>query len=285
MAGNYPDVLSWRMAYDLDGTQVYSILTSLSSVVQLSGSYVTSLNAENAAPIGHPENPQGAYYITFIFPELRDIDGWYIGQTNHAIVGGVSVSSDTTNGADGTWVSLGNTLETFSGKPSFREDISYSTALGVKGVRVRYDHFGGASVNTLFGVHLYGEPSTGENLQRLEIWHPTLDQRLGPADLDWGDVPRNTTETRQFRIKNMDPALTANNVRAAMSIITDTSPSVVGQMAISKDGSTWGAQQTLSSPLGPGDISPILYHRRTTPSNATLSLWWYRLFADCSSWT
>jgi hypothetical protein len=167
-----------------------------------------------------------------------------------------------------------------------RTEIQAYTALGIKAIRYtqRFGGSSGASGRTKI-VHLYGELAPGVTLQRLEIWHPTLDQRLGRADFDWGDVPRNSTATRQFRIKNMHGSLTANSVRAAMSIATDTTPSVVGQMAISKDGTTWGAQQTLSSPLGPGAISPILYHRRTTPSNAILSLWDYRVFADCSSWT
>lgn len=283
MAGNYPDVPSWRMAYDVDGTQGFVIARNFSSVSQISSGDMTALNREEVT-----SDPRYSFeYVAFIFPELRDLDG--VQRSMYSSTGTrtwtVQVSTDTTNGVDGTWTTLftwsTNRMNSGPTKPEQREDIFSGTALGVKAVRFSMPEFG-----HLTRVYLYGEPSPDENPQRLEIWHPTLDQRLGPADLDWGDVPRNSSEIREFRIKNIHPTLTANNVRAAMSILTDTSPSVVGQQAISKDGgATWGAQQTLTSPLGPEVISPVLQIRRQTPANATLSLWWYRLFADCSSWT
>jgi hypothetical protein len=282
---NYPEVTSWRMAYDVDGTQVFDADQNPPQIpYDLTASEVAAMNREDPSlQTGEPVTTENTWRM-IIFPELRDLDG--IGSSSGPGPGAewdfCQVSGDTTNGIDGTWVSY-PFVQTFS-KTGFRTDISWNTVLNVKAVRLGIG--GNNEAGSRYPItHLYGEPSPGENLQRLEIWHPTLDQRLGPADLDWGDIPRNTTETREFRVKNMDPVLTANSVRAAMSIITDTTPSVVGQQAISKDGSTWASQQTLASPLGPEDISPIMYIRRTTPSNATLSLWWYRLFADCTSWT
>lgn len=287
MAGNYPDAPSWRMAYDVDGTQCFHWIDGASSLTQLSPAQIVELNDESWTT-GF-SGPDGAWNNwLFIFPELRDFDARYIATraTNVWEVHEVLVSTDTTNGVDGTWTSMGTSTKDGTLPPVYRTDFVAATALGIKAVKVRAN-YGGAQLSTNIQVaHLFGEPAPGENLQRLEIWHPTLDQRLGPADLDWGDVPRNSSEIRSFRIKNMHPTLTANSVRAAMSILTDTTPSVVGQMSISKDGgSTWGAQQTLTSPLGPEAISPVLQIRRQTPANATLSLWWYRVFANCSSWT
>lgn len=294
MAGNYPDVVSWRMAYDVDGTQVFRYVPANQSnynviQAQLTPGQIVNMNDENPTTSDPNSGAFTSKALVFIFPELRDLDGTYIAcLTGSGTIASVQVSEDTTNGVDGTWTTVSGYAGGFGASgtvPSLRTEIIWATYLNVKAVRMgRGSSGGGVSVN-FEHVHFYGEPSPGENLQRLEIWHPTLDQRIGPADLDWGDVPRNSTEIREFRVKNMDPVLTANSVRAAMSILTDTTPSVVGQMAISKDGTTWGSQQTLASPLGPEDISPIMYIRRTTPSNATLSLWWYRLFADCTSWT
>lgn len=287
MAGNYPDVPSWRMAWDVDGTQLFTVLDG-SPPVQRSGAEAVALNNEGV-DFSLIFSTGDTGYIILIFPELRDLDGfWYSSDANetNTLMTLAEVSTNTTNGLDGTWTTyLSGSLTDYGfTAPKARNNIRAGTALGVKGIRFRRTQ-GNQIAGHTSSIHLYGEPAPGENLQRLEIWHPTLDQRIGPADLDWGDVPRNSSAIRSFRIKNMHPTLTANNVRAAMSILTDTSPSVVGQQSISKDGVTWAAQQTLTNPLGPGAISPILQIRRQTPSNASLSLWWYRLFSDASSWT
>lgn len=288
MAGNYPDVPSWRMAYDVDGSQMYSWLDS-GVITQRSPAEMVTLNNEtNDSAISFGTSTAG--YIGIIFPELRDLDGFFFSTDSHVgntFMSLVEVSDDTTNGIDGTWSTyMSGDLTDYGFTPSkARNNIRSATALGIKAVRFRRTQ-GSQIGGSTSSIHLYGEPSPGENPQRLEIWHPTEDRRLGAADLDWGDVPRNSSEIREFRVKNMHPTLTANSVRVAMSILTDTTPSVVGQQSISKDGgSTWGAQQTLTNPLGPEEISPVLHIRRQTPANAALSLWWYRVFADCSSWT
>lgn len=293
MAGNYPDAPSWRMAWDVDGTQVYRI-DEAGNALQLTGADLSNLNDENPSTQWTGEGFI-VYWIAVIFPELRDVDAylWQGAMTGAggAFSGPLQVSSDTTNCIDGTWVTI-KSQEWTSGafstssteKDPLRTAIESNTQLGIKAMR--FQTKSGNGQRYIGAIHLFGEPAPGENLQRLEIWHPTLDQRLGPADLDWGDVPRNSSEIREFRVKNMHPTLTANSVRAAMSILTDTTPSVAGQQSISKDGgATWAAHQTLTSPLGPEAISPVLQIRRQTPANATLSLWWYRLFANCSSWT
>lgn len=294
MAGNYPDVTSWRMAWDVDGTQFGRHgRRQQGTPVQGEGGYVEASstiraqqNSEETLSGGLTSGSQAGYAYYWIFPELRDLDGYYLFVGGTGNVNRILVSEDTTNGVDGTWTQIQGSYTTpsMANKEALRNSIIYNTVLGIKGIVV-ITTGNIASHIPVQNAHWYGEPSPGENLQRLEIWHPTLDQRIGPADLDWGDVPRNSSEIREFRVKNMHETLTAEDVRVAMSILTDTSPSVVGQMAISEDGSNWGAQQTLDTDLGPEEISPILYIRRTTPSNATLSLWWYRLFADCVSWS
>lgn len=288
MAGNYPDVPSWRMAYDRDGTQGYLVSGSAGGGVSSVGSQLDSatmrlLNDETTTrAISADGNGTG---LLLIFPELRDLDGYFLGGGSGGSLSGLQVSSDTTNGADGAWTGISASVNLNFSVPQMRTNIIANTVLGIKAIRW-WSSFGGANYGALGKLHLYGEPIPGANPKRLEIWHPTLDQRLGAADLDWGNVPRNSTETRQFRVKNMHPTLTANSVRVAQEILTDTSPSVVGQHAISKDGGvSWGAQQTIGN-LAPGAISTtILQFRRTTPSNAIMSLWWERVFADCSSWS
>lgn len=302
MAGNYPNVPSWRMAWDTDGTQFFYTIDAGAPVESPSGAVV--LNNEDVGEhlrvnpgfygqsYGHGSTTQ----FLWIFPELRDIHAMVFGEMagsfsappSYATTFRIDVSSNTTNGLDGTWVNYipnGSAWSRFADKSYLRTELVNTSALGVKAIRLEA-YAPSNALHYLVGAHFYGDRVSGETPQRLEIWHPTLDQKLGASALDWGNVPRNTVETRSFRIKNMHSTLNANSVRAAMSILTDTSPSVVGQLSISQDGgSTWAAQQTLSDPLAPGAISPVLQIRRNTASNATLSLWWSRVFADAASWS
>jgi hypothetical protein len=135
---------------------------------------------------------------------------------------------------------------------------------------------------TFRNVHLYGEPAPGENPNRLALWHPTLDQRVTPAYFDWGNVPRSSSADRLFRVKNVSSTLTASSVRVAMEALTDTTPSVPGQHSISSDGTTFLAQVNIGS-LSPGAISGPLTLRRVIPSNAVLSLWSFRVFAESTT--
>ena len=278
MAGNYPDVPSWRMAYDRDGTQVFDLLGG--SLIQLSSTQIAALDNETLTSAYHwPGNSQNATRtLVFIFPEKRDLDGFYASLGSSTGGSGTivaEVSTDTTNGLDGTWTSIGS-VPNRSTVVQMRSGITANTSLGIIAVRfkVSFDSF---TVDAYaFVVHLYGEPSPGENLQRLELWHPTLDERVPAAYFDWGDVPRSSTADKQFRVKNMHGSLTAHSIRVAQEALTDTTPSVPGQFTISQGGS-FAAQQNIGD-LAPGAISGLLTLRRITPSNAVVALWWHRLF-------
>lgn len=285
MAGNYPNSPSWRMALDKDGTQGYKIGNGI--ITQMTNSELVALNDESVTSgvvltINDPNR------IAFLFPERRDIDGFFVannaGGTNAPLV--PQVSTDTTNGLDGTWTNLGDTIiPPHSAIPEYRTGIHSRTALGVIGIRFGWS-VNGQSSNQFQPcvVHLYGEITAGQSLDRLLLWHPTLDERVSPAYFDWGDVPRNTTATRDFRVKNVSGAKTANTVRVAMEALSDSAPSAPGQHALSLSGGTYLAQQTIST-LAPGEISPVLTLRRITPANAQLSLTAFRVFSEAASWT
>jgi hypothetical protein len=65
--------------------------------------------------------------------------------------------------------------------------------------------------------------------------------------------------------------------------MTDTTPTVVGQHMLSTDGTTFTSTITIPD-LAPGAISGVLTLRRTTPSDAVLSVWDLRLSAVAASW-
>lgn len=275
MAGNYPDVPSWRMAYDRDGTQMFSQNGAI--VTQRTSAEMVILNTDNAFQSGvsgpaswWPDN------TVFIFPELRDVDAAYVYTAWTSSAMQMWTSVDTTNGVDGTWVSQGTIANGRDNPVAHRTAITSKTILAVRAVKIQ-------GQNWYHRMHLYGEPAPGENPDRLELWHPTLNQRVGPAYFDWGDVPRGSTADRTFRVKNLSSTLTASSIRVAMESNADTTPSVPGQHTLSADGTTFLAQVNIGN-LAAGAISSTITLRRVTPTNAVLSLWQFRLFAEANSW-
>jgi hypothetical protein len=288
MAGNYPDAPSWRMAIDRDGTQIAYVAEN-NTITTGTTAELRLLNDETDGGINSTYNG----YTVIIFPELRDIDGLFIHWTTGQFgptTAGVSVSVDTTNGFDGIWTSIGSpgVVNGASNptKPAYRTQVASTTVLAVRAIRLKWTtSFGGLGYPSyLNSFHIYGEPAPGQNPNRLELWHPTLDEKLPPAYLDWGDVPRSSSADKQFRVKNLSGVQSANSVRVAMEILTDSAaPSVVAQHTLSYAGGAFLPQVNIGA-LGPGALSGILTLRRITPSNAVLSLWSFRTFAESTDW-
>jgi hypothetical protein len=282
MAGFYADVPGHRLALDKDGTQWFRY-TAAGVGTPLTSGEITTVNDWTA---GGPDPGQGGW-VAAVFPDKRDIAGVLANTSRSGALSGtatVETSLNTTNGLDGAWVSLTTFTEGEFETPigmSARTGIKSAAALGVKGIRLKHVGDNGGGQMTF---NVYGSVTAGQPVDRLAFWHPTLDQELTPAYLDWGDVPRNTNETRQLRVKNLSAAKTANTPRVALDALTDGSPSVVGQHAVSTDNATWLSQVNLSS-LAPGAISPVVYVKRTTPLTAQPSIWSIRVFAEATTWS
>lgn len=285
MAGNYPDVPSWRMAYDKDGTQVLAI--SMANVVtSLTSTQMRYINDESALSIYDQGTYNDGEELVFMFPELRDFDGIFMAVTqlfDRDIQRRVLVSPNSTNGVDGDWEEIiSGAVANKDTIPDYRNEIISATALGIKAVKIDFAPLTWwPNVKT---VHLYGEIAPGQNPNRLALWHPSLNQRVGQAYFDWGNTARSSSADRQFRVKNLSSTLTAVAPRVAMDALTDTTPSVPGQHSLSQDAVTFGSQQTIPD-LAPGAISAPLTLRRVTPTNAVLSLWAFRLFCEANSWS
>lgn len=276
MAGNYPDVPSWRLAYDRDGTQFFEISTA-NVVSQYTTTDMRAVNDESDGTGVVVE--ASTKYLCWLFPELRDIDGTWWGVQGYTALAW-QCSTDTTNGVDGTWTTFtGSTLNDQLASPQARTAIVATTVLGVRAVRAQ------VAINNGFvrNVHLYGEPAPGQNPHRLQLVKAGSDVRLDPAELDWGNVPRGSSADKTFRVKNLSPTLTAQSVRVAMEALTDTTPAVAGQHTLSIGGGSFLAQVNVGD-LAPGAISGVVTLRRITPTNATLSLWWMRVFAEANAW-
>lgn len=284
MTGSYADSPSWRIAYDEDGTQGFKV-TDAGVITDLPNSDLVKLNNDVMSSDGPPQ-VSDVEAICLIFPCLMDIDaafivGDYYGVTN-ARASAIKTSVNTTNGVDGTWVtqSLGSPVGVNTGKIAIRENIVSGTWGGIRAVKF----YGTASFAQLFHTaHLYGEPTAGQSLDRLVLWHPTLNQRVSAAYFDWGDTPRGSSADKLFRVKNISPTLTATAPRISTETLDDGSPSVPGYHTLSK-GSGFASQQNLAN-IAPGAISAeTCTLRRTTPSNAQLGLWDLRIQAEATTW-
>jgi hypothetical protein len=279
MAGNYPDPPFNRMAWDRDGSQAYQLANDGLSVARaLTSTEIRQLN--NETPEGAVLFAGSAFYIVVLFPELRDLQAIMLAAVNNTSV--IQTSADTTNGVDGTWTTI-TTTQAADNPVAYRTTIQTETATGVRAVRILNSAI--AFSSGFYTLHLYGHPSTGQNLDRLEWWHPTLDQSLilTPAHLDWGNRPRSTTATKQIRLKNFSSVLTANSITVGMEALSDSSPTFVSQHQFSLDNVTFTPTLSIST-LAPGDITGIIYVKQTLSSTASLSLWTQRIYADAGAW-
>ena len=288
MAGAYPDVPAPRMAYDRDGTYCGRTDTAFGSPpTEMSNAQKTTLNDESV--LTHIDQGLGGDVgYVFVFPEPRDIKGFVTqvtgtsGDTNLSWSG--AWSTNTTNGIDGTWTALTGTTRSPHGDAAQRSGIIALNGPAAKGFRFQVTMVSGSNNAFLQTIHLYGAPSAGQAPNRLRGWHPTLDEEIGGAYFDWGDVPRSSTIYRDFRIKNPSATLTAQNVTLTREALTDVSPSNVSQHMFSTDGgSTWFNSVNIGD-LDPGEISSIITLRRDSVSNAVLSVHALRLVATASAW-
>lgn len=276
MAGNYPDVPAPRFAWDEDGCSVVTYDST-------TGPIIAEYPAGDAVLVSLNDEGQGAVvdnriYLVVVFPELRDISAYYLLGTK--AVTKIESSTDTTNGLDGTWVTEVTGGESASGTTNMRDDIKTLSATGIKALR-----FHGASGMDWQVIHLYGEIATGESPDRLQFWHPTLDEEIDGAYFDWDDVARGESTDRDVRIKNNSSTLTAESVSVGVEALTDSTPSFAGSHTFSTDGgSTFGATASLGN-LAPGGISSVFTVRRATTTDAQLSLWWARFTATATAWT
>lgn len=294
MAGNYPDYIDNRMAYHLDGTVGLAWRTgggppsvvNLSTINDESDGY---LSVQDAAGYTS-DNPD--YYVALIFPEARDLSGFFMSlEYSGSSTGGgtpeCATSTDTTNGVDGTWTAISGTTwqqgAPYSNPDHWRKTVGltdHNDATGIKAIRWRRWAAGTSrTINwDIKSLHLYGK--IAGTTRRLELWHPTLDQRLGAAGFDWGNIPRASTATATFRVKNRSTTETANGVN--ISILGSTSATLSSVLDLSV-GSGYAATQSVGN-LAPGGISSQITLRGTMGISQPLGVSAAVVKAQATTW-
>lgn len=288
---NYPSVPSNRLALDGDGT-IFLKADPSNTITSLTAGDATAVMNENDDSAVFVNSGSWGRFIA-IFPRTLDISGLFIQTLYYDVNGGgswqtpaVEWSPDTTTGLDGTWSTVsGVTNRHFnvSGavSPGYRNAISSVSLTGVKAIRVNANagYYSGLGMQAF---HVYGRPSS-TSFDHLEFWDDSGVARLSGSYLDWQDVARNTTATKIFKVKNMSGSLTAQSVVLSFETLTDTTPTFSGTHTFSTDNVTYTSTLSLGN-LAPGALSPVIYVKKTTPSNAVLGLAAGRIKANISGW-
>lgn len=282
MAGNYMDDPALRVSYDRDGS-IGAFFTSAGLMEQLTATELRTLNGE--AETGVALASQST--VAIIFPAPMDIVAvFFATNTSNTFI--LETSTDTTTGIDGTWIAHTAAVNALRDvKPNYRVLSQLYTTLpgapseAIRGVRMR----GGDQSSTVKAFHIYADYASTATPDRLAFWHPTLDQELPPAYLDWGNVPRSSSADKSFRIKNLSGDLTASDIGVYMDALTPGSPSVTGMHTLSDNGGSTFLSTLSIAELLPGAISSELIVRRTVPSNAPVSVWSARVAADVTTWS
>lgn len=277
MAGLYADVPGHRFPYDVDGTVC---LTSANG-----GTYNSwdpallndEATADSIAVFAYRE--QGTKVYSFCFPEPRDLSGYYVLIGSNANIYQYTTSTDTTDGSNGTWSAATNFTVQTSLYPQSRSAIGTMSVTNVKGVRFSFTCNQDYVAMTLQALHLYGAISPSQNIERLEFWHPTLDQLADKATFDFGDIAQGQILTKQFRLKNLSTTKTAGSVAISANNSAGGETLLAAGLTFSSDNASFATSLNIGS-IAPGAITPVLYARRTVGASDPASIRFARIVAS-----
>lgn len=285
MAGSYPDVPGQRFAYHLDQTlAVYR--NHNGDVTNIDGSRA-SMNDFSTSNYYRATTSAVAsnMYIALVFPELRDLDGYYVNVSSSRegdfVITDVETSTDSVDGVGGTWSSLANPWQRSVSSPADWRTITGASASGIRAIRFTWDSTSSLTINNDFrAIHLYGNITSGQTPDRLRAWHPTLDQEADPAHFDFGDMAQGTTSVIQFRVRNNSSGLTANSI----TISQDDIPAGGMGLEFSTDGSAYSTSINIGN-LASSTTSSVLYVRRSVGAAEAVQLRSSLIKAIPTSWT
>ena len=255
------------------------------NLVELAAADVEKLVGENETTYMPPSDAY-AGWVALVLPPF-DLAG-FIGNRDSMLSDRTAqYSTDTINGADGTWTNIPNYVTPGSSANTvYRNDVTIPASVVENVVGVRFGTTSTVSNRNVYKMlHVYGYLKGDD---RLELWHPTLDQRLDGDHFDLGNYARGGSAVDvDFRVKNLSGTKQANTVSLEQYVNTDTgeAPTVLSWHELSYDGGAFGAGPLSLGNLAAGAISAVCTLRRQPPSDAPLGFWTGHLFADADSWS
>lgn len=256
------------LPYHLDGTIIKHFGADGTLLKTFTPEEMRELNDEDYTRIDMPGSSDGERIIVF-FPEEVVITGifcivfcyaWDRGITN------LQVSSDSTNGFDGTWTDV--TMP--SGYNPIVKDLdawrrNWKPVENANNVRVLRFQATGPSPTRLSGIyilHLYGHKADGQTPDDILFVDPGNSYAEFSAPLDFGDVASGSSSIKMIAVKNASPTKTASNV-----VLQVEDPDDIIRIGESANG-PWLTSQTITS-LAPGATSSDYYIKCETPAPPT----------------
>ncbi len=273
---NFPALLGERVPYDSDGTACLFLDKNLNSSVPFSQNVIESLNSDTRPNLENSDI-YGNWYFCCVFPQPRDIKGVYV---RHELwqntLPAAEYSPDTTNGIDGTWITLGS-IETGG---NMRNDIRACNGPSAKGIRLKSNN---NSATKIQRVHIYADPVIIDE-QRLDFWHATEDRPLSGQEANWGDIPRGSSGDLEFRVKNLSSSKTAQQIQLGFHALDPGNPSNPGQHLLKAPNSSQFLSAININDLAPTAVSGVITLRRVTDMQAQLGLYTVTMKAEPVSW-
>lgn len=284
-SASYPMPIAAYFDLASDGTLMYRVQSS--TYYQLPLVSVQSLTDFDPSATGHQSNYDSN--VVLLFPQARTIKAWSlsIARSNTAVsISEMQISTDTTNGEDGTWTTGGTQGQVYEYLDASNAKIRQPKLVNWAGVRgIRFpcytDASYGSGARILYWkeIALWGEYTSAG----LAFWDETVDLAV-PGDIfDIGNVTQGATYSASFRIKNSHGTQTANNT----TVTSPVSPIVGGIQDVLEfsDGGSYAASIVISS-LAPGAMSNIITMRRVVNASETLnSFGTAKVTAVAQSWT
>lgn len=295
MAGDYPDKPSRQIAYDADGTVVVGGIQVTGTMLEPTAANITELNDEDnvdiaAFSVGIP-NQEGAnntsqWYLSFIWPELREIDGCFVATNGRDSTKAdfFEESGDSTNGISGTFNVVSATDMDFDNvyPDPHRDNIRSFAESNVRvwriGMQMDTDAGGGSKMKA---VHIYGEISPGETPDRLLY----IDEITGlefSLPIDYGNVPRGSARDRELRLKNNSGSLTANTLQITAEALYLNSGS---WYTFDVAGGGFVSTNSDITSLGSGASSGLITIRQIVPDSELVGPHTARAFVNVASWS
>jgi hypothetical protein len=284
----YPTLLGHVIPYHIDGTVVIGFDVTGAWEYTVPSNKLVEINDEDLIRTdvfnGLTGNGSPGAYLTFFFPEQREIQGLYI----ICDTGGpysVQGSNDSTNGFDGTWEAASapsglnnSTANADTWRRSEAGNIGYKAISfsGAKRVlRIGLTGLGGGYEVKI--CHIYGKKGSGQTPDDIVFLDAEDSDAEFTIPLDFGDRPAGTSVVRQIKIQNTSATLTANTIDLQLNhadFTFSTSPT-----------GPWAAHLVISS-LAPTTKSSVIYIKNTTQiPPADLGPYRAPLIATVGSWT
>lgn len=271
---SYPQVpVARRQPLTRIGARFFRAI-SANSIIEGSLSDVENIDDETNSQ-GLASN--GVQYYALRMPYQFDLSALYIASPSNAL-NGLQVSDDSSNGWDGSWSNLSNAGQSRDVVNTWRNGIQSFTATGINWLRIRNNTNSTNNAGRVRAFHVFGGWSPASNVDRLEFWHPTLNEPLDGTYFNFGNIVQGYDYEREFRIKNRSPFLLAKNV--TLGLYRQNSV-----MEYSADGgATWFAALTIGDIVADDIVTTVFKVRRVVSPTANLGVGAGVLTCVADSW-